>query len=199
MYKSKSSRKRGVNVNSLIGYQQFVLRLLFAGTLVVLSNVSSADLKKEFTADNKNSEVGFSGEHAGMDFSGLFESWQATLRLPPLEQAKIEASFDLRTAKTGDFTYDSTLPEGDWFDVENHPEGSFVSESIEVSDKGYRVTGLLTLRGISKIQSFELVNADNRLVADFEINRLDYAIGLDSDPEAEWVSRDIQMRLDISY
>ena len=145
--------------------------------------------------DNKSSKISFSGEHVGMKFTGVFEKWDAQLVLPPQENPSITASFDLSSAKTGDFTYDSTLPEGDWFDVENHPQGSFVSSAIELVEGGYKVSGKLTLRGVSKTQTFVLRENGGKLSADFPINRLDYAIGFDSDPDAEWVSKDIIMSL----
>jgi polyisoprenoid-binding protein YceI len=147
--------------------------------------------------DNKGSKAGFSGNHVGMQFNGEFEKWQATLVLPPQSNPSVTATFDLTSAKTGDFTYDSTLPEGDWFDVQNHPQGSFVSDTVEPVDGGYKVSGKLTLRGVSKTQTFILKQAGNKLAAEFVINRLDYAIGFESDPQAEWVDKDITINLNL--
>lgn len=159
---------------------------------------ASASAANNHTVDNSNSSVTFSGEHVGMTFSGIFEKWEASLVLPPAANPLIEATFYLTSAKTGDFTYDSTLPEGDWFNTEDHPTGHFTSQSVEASDNGYRVTGNLELRGVSKTQTFELKRSGDTLTADFKINRLDYSIGFDSDPDAEWVSRDIVMSLQLN-
>lgn len=158
---------------------------------------TSAFALKKIDVDNTNSRVSFSGEHVGMVFDGVFEKWNASLILPPESNPAIDATFFVKSAKTGDFTYDSTLPEGDWFDVNNHPVARFTSESIELSSKGYKVTGNLELRGVSKPQTFELKRDDKTLRAQFVINRLDYGIGLESDPDAEWVSRDILMELSL--
>lgn len=158
---------------------------------------ASAFALKQIDVDNTNSRVSFSGEHVGMVFNGVFEKWKASLILPPQSNPAIDATFYVKSAKTGDFTYDSTLPEGDWFDVNNHPVARFTSESIELSSKGYKVTGTLALRGVSKPQSFELKRDDKTLKAQFVINRLDYGIGLESDPDAEWVSQDIVMKLSL--
>lgn len=150
------------------------------------------------TVSNENSKVGFSGEHAGMQFSGIFEQWTANLTLPPAKAPQITARFQLESAKTGDFTYDSTLPEGDWFDVENYPEGIFISDSITLIDGGYKVSGLLTLKNISNPQTFVLYEQKDGFSADFAIDRIDYNIGLESDPDAEWVSREIMMRMQLA-
>lgn len=189
-----------IKVQRLIALASFRICIIF---LLCLTSASVFALQG-ITVNQKQSKVSFAGEHVGMKFKGVFEKWEAQLVLPALTESttaptdsSIEASFDLASAKTGDFTYDSTLPEGDWFDVKNHPLGSFVSNTIEVVDGAYHVTGELTLRGISKPQAFVLKKNGDRLQTEFIINRLDYYIGFDSDPDAEWVSKDISMTLDL--
>jgi polyisoprenoid-binding protein YceI len=157
-----------------------------------------ANAEESIKVDNTDSTLSFSGEHAGMAFNGVFEQWAATLVLPPSASPKIEATFDLRSAKTGDSTYDSTLPEGDWFDVENHPTGKFVSSTVESEGENYKVSGKLTLRGVTHPVSFTLIQRGDKLVSTFDIDRLKYKIGLDSDPEAEWVSRMIGMKMSLA-
>jgi polyisoprenoid-binding protein YceI len=157
----------------------------------------SGSAANEYKVDNTNSTVTFAGEHVGMVFSGVFEKWEANIVLPPSTNPTINAMFQLKSAKTGDFTYDSTLAEGDWFDTKNHPKGRFTSQSVETTSNGYKVTGNLELRGVSKPQTFVLERSGNKLKAQFTINRLDYGIGFDSDPTAEWVSRDIVIKLSL--
>ena len=97
----------------------------------------------------------------------------------------------MSSAKTGDSIYDSTLPEFDWFDVENHAIGKFLSTEISITEGGYQVLGDLTIKNITKAVSFMLTDINGKLNASFGINRLDYRIGLESDPDAEWVSKTI--------
>ncbi|MFT6269425.1 MAG: polyisoprenoid-binding protein YceI [Alphaproteobacteria bacterium] len=181
------------------GFESKVTKIKSLGLFMLLFIASASVFAlQSYEVDSKGSKVGFSGTHLGMQFYGEFETWQAKLVLPPQSNPSITATFDLTKAKTGDFIYDSTLVEGDWFDVEKHPQGSFVSDVIEVVEGGYKVSGKLTLRGVAKIQSFILTQSGNKLTAEFPINRLEYGIGLDSDPKGEWVSKDITMRLDLS-
>jgi hypothetical protein len=42
-----------------------------------------------------------------------------------------------------------------------------------------------------------LKNGSTILTASFNIDRLAYNIGMDSDPEAEWVSKEIKMTLNL--
>ncbi|MDT0628683.1 YceI family protein [Alteromonas sp. W364] len=167
--------------------------LIWAVALVFLSLQVNAD--EPLNVDNSNSTVRFAGEHAGMKFEGIFEKWSAKLVLPPNDAPSIKADFDLRSAKTGDSTYDNTLPEGDWFDVENHPKGKFVSTKIEKKGDNYEVSGDLSLRGLTHPVSFVLISKGDKLEASFDIDRLKYKIGMDSDPDAEWVSQIIKMNM----
>ena len=152
-------------------------------------------VQAQINASHKTGKITFAGNHVGMTFNGVFEKWQASIILPPQTHPSITASFDLKSAKTGDSTYDKTLAEGDWFDVKTHPFGKFESTSIVQIDKAFKVNGKLTLRGITLPIDFILLDSGKQLEASFTINRLKYAIGVESDPDAEWVGREIKMRL----
>ena len=146
--------------------------------------------------DATSGKVGFSGEHAGVPFSGVFTSWNASVVLPPESSAGITAEFDLSSATTGDSMYDTTLPEYDWFNTEDFPTGTFESSYIQDRENGsYFVSGNLTIKGVSKPVEFVLSRTENALTSTFIINRMDYNIGVESDPDAEWVSEDIEMTL----
>lgn len=172
--------------------------LMILGAVFALQAFAQ-QLIERLNANQTKSTIKFSGEHAGMPFEGVFEKWDATLTLPPAQNPEIAATFYLASAKTGDRTYDSTLPEGDWFDIENTPQGRFVSTQIQASAQGrYAVKGELTLRGISKPVAFEMINTGEQLIADIIVQRLAYNIGLESDPDAEWVSAEINIKLRIA-
>ncbi|MDC8831132.1 YceI family protein [Alteromonas gilva] len=174
---------------------------ILKGLLALVVCLHVHPVMARYAVDNTNARVDFSAEHVGMRFSGTFEKWQAQVNLPGTSDngngGAITASFDLSSAKTGNATYDETLPEGDWFDVKNHPQGKFASTSVTKTAQGFVVKGNLTLRGKSNAMEFTLNNQDGRLVASFPIDRLAYGIGVESDPSAEWVSQNIQMTIDI--
>jgi polyisoprenoid-binding protein YceI len=176
----------------------FTRMLLLPSSLVICLSLATLSAHAQLKTSQQSGSVTFSGEHAGMKFEGKFERWQATLTLPPASNPNITATFHMSSAKTGDSIYDSTLPEFDWFDVENHALGKFVSTKIVATELGYQVEGDLTLKGITKPVSFELKDSGDKLSANFDINRLVYQIGLESDPDAEWVSKTISMSLVIN-
>jgi|GEM_PF-293754 len=170
-----------------------VFSSLFLAFILVYAPLAAAQKKLSFSATD--STVSFAGEHVGMKFSGVFNKWNAELVLPPADSPKITATFYVVSAKTGDSTYDSTLPEGDWFDVKNHPKGLFESDKVITKGTDYEVTGNLTLRGISQPVSFLLKDNGSSLSASFSVNRLAHKIGFESDPDGEWVSEEIDMTL----
>jgi polyisoprenoid-binding protein YceI len=182
-------------MNTLLTRTSLIKVLLMQLSFVLYLSLITTFVHAKIKTGHQSGTVTFSGQHAGMNFEGEFERWQATLILPPLSGSSIKATFYLTSAKTGDSIYDSTLPEFDWFDVENHPIGKFVSTNIVLTDGGYLVTGEMTLKNITQPVSFMLVDADNQLSANFDINRLVYEIGLESDPDAEWVSKTISISI----
>lgn len=175
-------------------------KIILKAILVAIFGMSVWGLNAEtLQASHKNSALVFSGEHAGMKFSGKFESWQSTLILPPAESPSITATFDLSSAKTGDWTYDSTLPEADWFNTDQHPEGVFTSNAIKATETGFTIKGELTLKGITAPVTFDLEGAiGSGFKANITLDRLTYDIGVESDPDAEWVSREINLELSIN-
>jgi polyisoprenoid-binding protein YceI len=174
----------------------YLLTVFLLLCLAIVSGFApSAAAQQKLTFSAEDSKVSFAGEHVGMKFSGVFNKWNAELVLPPADSPKITATFYVASAKTGDSTYDSTLPEGDWFDIKNHPTGQFESEQIIAQGKDYEVTGTLTLRGIRQPVSFLLQDNGASLSANFSVDRLAHKIGFESDPDAEWVSKEINMTL----
>ncbi|MEU4872216.1 YceI family protein [Streptomyces sp. NPDC021608] len=88
------------------------------------------------------------------------------------------ASLDTKNAKR-----DAHLRGPDFFDADNHPEITFVVRSAEVgADATVKVSGQLTVRGISRPQSFiaRLTRADADAVtleAEFTVDRSEFGLG----------------------
>jgi polyisoprenoid-binding protein YceI len=182
-------------VNSTFLNRTFSMRMLMSFFIALYLSLATTVAQAELKSSQQSGSVAFYGQHAGMNFEGKFERWQATLRLPPQSNPNIIATFYMSSAKTGDSIYDSTLPEFDWFDVENHAIGKFVSTNIEITEEGYQVLGDLTLKNITQPVSFMLIDNKDKLNASFGINRLDYKIGWESDPDADWVSKTISISM----
>lgn len=75
-----------------------------------------------------------------------------------LSEAKFVAEIDASTLTTGLEQRDMHLKGADFFDVENHPKIKFESSNVESSgENSYLVKGNLTIKGISKEVTLEVV------------------------------------------
>jgi polyisoprenoid-binding protein YceI len=83
------------------------------------------------------------------EFDGFFEAD---------ESGRVHAEAHIKAASidTGEETRDQHLRSADFFDVENHPEITFVSDDVRAEGEGrFRVIGRLTIRGITREQDLE--------------------------------------------
>ncbi len=171
--------------------------------LLTMAMFAGDAVAKDYKIDYPKSYIQFSGKHADRPFQGAFEKWSAKINFDEnaLDKSKIEAKIDTSSAKIGDAVYDKTLPTADWFNVVKYPEASFVSNKISANNDGnFKVEGDLTIKNITKpiIFNFYLEKEQfNKKTTTanfmFNIKRLDFDIGRESDEEAEWVDDNIRL------
>ena len=104
--------------------------------------------------DPSHSAIAFSVRHMVVSKTrGRFTKWSGQLRFDAEAPAasSVEATIDPASLDTADAQRDAHLRSPDFLDVEKYPSASFGSRKVEVIAEGrYRVTGDLTLHGISK-------------------------------------------------
>ena len=135
---------------------------------------------KILTIDSSSSEAAFSVKKVGFitvkgtlsDFSG-----QITFDKEDVENSSFEVSVNTNTIKTDSAKRDEHLRNQDFFDVDNYPNISFKSTSIQSSGTQFKALGNLTILQTTK--SIEIpFNYDNGIFSGhFSINRLDYLLG----------------------
>jgi len=105
-----------------------------------------------YTADEVHSSFGFAVKHMGVStFRGTLSDVDATLTADDGGLSLVGAARpeSISIVKPEQFRAHVLGPE--FFDIENHPEVTFRSSSIELSDDGTaRVEGELTIKGITK-------------------------------------------------
>ncbi len=151
------------------------------------------------------SDIAYSGTHAGRTFNGRFSKWTAAIRFDPARLAEANATvrIDLASSKTGDKTYDETLPGSDWFDVSKAPVAMFQSQRFRANGPGkYIADGVLTLRNMKVPVSlpFSLVIAGNTatMAGQVTLKRMAFGLGKTSDPAGDWVSLDIPVSIKVT-
>lgn len=96
------------------------------------------------------------------------------------QKARFSVCIPVNTIKTGIEKRDEHLLTADFFDAENHPTICFESTKVEALESGYKATGTLTVRGVSKPIEILFTVAKNMLIGDFSLNRFNYNIGADT-------------------
>lgn len=79
--------------------------------------------------------------------TGRFESCQGQLDLSATPA--IELTIDAASVRTGNAKRDQHLRSADFFDVEDHPQVRFMSDSVQLQGDTLRVRGRLSARGRS--------------------------------------------------
>ena len=117
--------------------------------------------KSKWNLDASHSSVDFSVRHMMIaKVKGTFHSFEANIEADPedLTTADIEFSVDLSSVDTRSNDRDAHLRSPDFFDVENHPKMTFKATSIrKTGDNEYEVTGDLTIRGVTRPETFTVV------------------------------------------
>lgn len=105
-----------------------------------------------WTIDPSHSEVGFTVRHLMVSkVKGNFETFEGTITIAedPL-QSSVTAGVDLGSINTRDPQRDAHLRSADFFETETYPKLTFTSTSVEPAGSDYRVTGDLTIKGVTR-------------------------------------------------
>lgn len=160
-----------------------MLRFLFGVLLVNCSLV--VGLAQLYKPVDNGSTISFSIKNFGVNTSGRFTGLQGTVHFTETDPgaAVFDMSIDATTITTGIKARDSHLKKEEYFDISKFPRIAFVSKRVSIPDKRgvYSVTGLITIKGISKEINFPFTavhQPDGILFnASFKLNRRDFKVG----------------------
>ncbi len=150
--------------------------------------------KADWTIDKSHSKLNFSVSHLMVsDVDGSFKDFDAkiTTSKEDFSDAVVSITADVNSINTGIDKRDTHLKSADFFDATKYPKMTFISKTFKkIDDKNYKVTGDLTMHGITKtvvLNAFARTGTNpmsNKSVVGFkvtgEIKRLDFGIGTGS-------------------
>jgi polyisoprenoid-binding protein YceI len=117
-------------------------------------------LSGSYTIDPSHSRVGFVARHAMVTkVRGGFNEFAGGFTIDADDPAASTAELTIEAASidTRNADRDAHLRSNDFFAMDDHPQLTFRSTAVEeVSDTDYRVTGDLTLRGVTKPVTIDL-------------------------------------------
>jgi cytochrome b561 len=187
-------------------YLRSALSLLAAFVLTFAPVAAQAQAQAaEWNVDRGSSSIRFSGTNSGAAFNGQFGQWTARIRFDPrnLAGSRIIVVIETGSATTGDRVQETTLKTGEWFDSGNHRFANFRSTSI--TSRGgnrYQARGTLEIKGKTTPVTlpFTLAIEGNRARASgtLTLDRIALGIGTKSDPRAQYVSRNIELAINVT-
>jgi polyisoprenoid-binding protein YceI len=117
-------------------------------------------LTGNYTLDPTHSRIGFVARHAMVTkVRGSFNEVEGSGYFDAEDPTKSRATLTIQAASidTRNADRDGHLRSNDFFDMEQYPEITFVSTKVEPLASGsYRVTGDLTIKGVTKPVSVDL-------------------------------------------
>lgn len=124
------------------------------------TSTETEQLTGTYTIDPSHSRVGFVARHAMVTkVRGGFNDFAGTLTIDGADPSASAAELTIQAASidTRNADRDAHLKSNDFFSMETYPELRFTSTTVEqLSDTDYRVTGDLTLRGVTKPVTIDL-------------------------------------------
>jgi polyisoprenoid-binding protein YceI len=108
---------------------------------------------ENWNIDTVHSTVGFTVRHLMVSkVHGFFTKWRGTFAFDEanLVASHVEVAIDVASVDTREPQRDAHLRSGDFFEAEKFPQMTFKSTRVEGAAPAFKVTGDLTLRGVTK-------------------------------------------------
>ncbi len=192
--------------------RQMMVAALAGVALLVPSLGQTATWK----SDPKHASVQFAVRHLMVaTVRGTFDKFDVTAIIDEndVSQSSVEATIEVASINTRNEKRDDHLRGADFFDVAKHPTITFKSKAVEkVQDHAYKVTGDLTLMGVTKEVVLD-VTGSPQAITDLQgkprlggavtttINRTDYGLSRNSVLESGGVAigEEVEITIDIQF
>jgi len=118
-----------------------------------------------YVIDAEHTEVGFEVSHLIVSkVVGRFKAFEGDFTFDPKDYkaTRLDAKANVASVDTGNTKRDDHLRSADFFDAKNHPQFTFKGTRVSgVTKKGFKLAGDLTLRGVTRPVTFEVVHLGN--------------------------------------
>lgn len=161
-----------------------------AAAALVFGGMTSSAMASDWDLDTSHSTIGFSIRHMMVsNTKGQFGKFTGTLSLDEkdITHSSVNVTIESASIDTRDAKRDEHLKSPDFFDVATFPQLTFKSTKVEKAGKKLKVTGDLTLHGVTKSVVLTVEgptteikdpwgNTKRGVVASTTINRKDFGL-----------------------
>ena len=182
-----------------------------AGIAFVVPSLSQAATWK---SDPTHASVQFAVSHLMVStVRGTFDTFDVTATIDEndVSRSSVEATIEVASVNTRNEKRDDHLKSADFFDVATHPTLTFKSKAVEkVQDNAYKVTGDLTLMGVTQEVVLEVTGSPKAMkdpwgnsrvggTVTTTINRTDYGLKYNSvlDSGGVAIGEEVEITIDI--
>ncbi|MBX9626215.1 MAG: YceI family protein [Gemmataceae bacterium] len=174
-------------------------RALFVAGLVALA-AAQAVAADTYPLTGDNTKITFVGSKKNGKHEGGFKKLTGTVTVDgDPSTAKIAVDIDTASLWSDDPKLTGHLKSPDFFAVKDHPKATFKSTKVEKTDKGYTITGDLTLLGKTKpvtLPAKVAVAGDAlTLTGETKINKSDW--GMNYGKEKGMIDDDVALKVEV--
>jgi polyisoprenoid-binding protein YceI len=178
-------------------------------TLALAAGIAAPSLAavESHKIDANHSQIGFKVRHLVSKVPGRFEKFSGTITVDPsdLSTAKVTAVIETASISTNQPNRDNHLRSPDFLDAATFPEMKFESvRFIPEGDKGGRLLGNLTIRGVTKavelkVEVLGFAGGHGGFSASTTINRKDFGVSWNKAIEGGGLvlGDDVEIQIDV--
>jgi len=171
------------------------MKKLVAAVALALSLAPALAAADTFKIEGSHTQSSFAVKHLMIStVRGEFGKTEGTVVIDPadLTRSTVEATIDVGSVDTRDAKRDEHLKGADFFDAAKFPKITFKSTKVEKAGEGLKVTGDLTMKGVTKSVVLDVAgptaeikdpwgNTRRGLSATAKINRKDFGVSYGPD------------------
>lgn len=175
-------------------------RLLLAAGAICAAGASHA---ADWRGDERSGSLRFTAVQAGATFTSAFRRFQVRFDFDESDPAagRLEVKVATNSVDTADVDRDEILRSRDFFWCEQYPEAVFHAEKFERDGAGWRASGELALRGVTRPAAvrFELAPDPMQLAmkGTAALRRLEFGVGQGEWSSTEWVGDEVGVLFDL--
>ena len=147
--------------------------LLALSTIIVLSAFTFK------SSVNWKISDGYSIKFSGTDAEGIFKDLEGDVQFDNAnpESSSFMFTVAVNSINTGKGMKNKHAVSDKWFDAEKYPNITFKSSSVSKAGDAFKVTGIMSIHGVSKEMTIPFAFNDNSFSSQFSVNRMDFGVG----------------------